>query len=348
MSNNELHMKRNLSNILLVSLSILPALSSANLSAECADCRLASGAKNPYEAQFYPLPESFNHKGGVYENLNVRFGISYKIADGENLKLDICYPTSAAPKGGYPIIVYYHGGGWMGGERFSGYGFYNDEIRYYNNHGIAVATVSYRFARWANPRRTMQACIVDAKDALRFLAKNAKNLDINAQKMGVYGHSAGGHLAFMMALTPNDTFVGDPSLKDFEPKIICAVPQSGPVSFIDVEAEHPGMSLSADDNRYHPQLGGKISETYELRKMISPIIYLTKNAPKMLILQGAKDSLVPQKGAIFFKKKADELGADVELILSENAEHSFENARKPDNTQLADIRRAFFVRILGA
>lgn len=332
--------------LLLISTSIL-ALSCIQASAECPDCRIRQGEKNPYAAKFYQLPESFNHKGGIYENLNVRFGICYKHADGDDLKLDICYPNTPAPDGGYPIIVYFHGGGWTGGERFSGYGFFNDEIRYYNSKGIAVATVTYRFSRWANPRRTMEACVIDAKDALRFLAKNAKNLDINANKMGVYGHSAGGHLTLMLALTPDDAFEGDPALKGYAPKIVCAVPQSAPTSLIDEEVDLSKSSHVYDDNKMYMPLNGKISETYELRKRMSPVVYLKKNTPKLLLLQGARDSIVPAQAATFFKKKADEVGADVEVVISENAEHSFEDARKPDNTELANIRRAFFVKNLA-
>ncbi|MBR4598040.1 MAG: alpha/beta hydrolase, partial [Opitutales bacterium] len=127
----------------------------------------------------------------VYKNLNVKFGVPYKVADEQVLCFDICYPEIAAPAGGYPLIVYFHGGGWSGGERFSGYGFFNDEIRYYNSRGIAVATASYRFARWRHPKRDMSACVVDAMDALRYITKYSRALQINPEKIGVYGHSAG-------------------------------------------------------------------------------------------------------------------------------------------------------------
>lgn len=146
------------------------------------------------------VPFGASEEYDIYRNLNVKFGIPYKVADEQVLCFDICYPKTEAPKGGFPLIVYFHGGGWSGGERFSGYGFFNDEVRHYNECGIAVATVTYRFSRWGKPRRDMSVCVVDAMDALRYITKYAKNLEINPSKIGVYGHSAGGHITFMVAL----------------------------------------------------------------------------------------------------------------------------------------------------
>lgn len=67
----------------------------------------------------------------------------------------------------------------------------------------------------------------------------------------------------------------------------------------------------------------------------------------MLIFQGEKDTIVPQNAALFMMQRAREVGAtQVECVISEGAQHSFENARKPDNRELADIRRAFFIKHL--
>lgn len=306
----------------------------------------AAPDRSPLEAlSRCEVPEYYSGKRAIYENLNTAFGIPYKYADGELLRFDISYPEGPAPLAGFPLIMYFHGGGFAGGERFSGYGYYNDEIRWYNSKGIAVATVSYRFARHF-PKRTMLACVTDAKDAARFMVKYAKELKLNPNKMGVYGHSAGGQLTYLTALSGDSDFPGDESLKGVKVRFVCAVPQSGPSDLVDPEADAPGSFISQESNMRGP-LGGKIADNVELRKMMSPARYLKRGAPAMLILQGEKDSIVPKEAAIYMEKKARALGVPVELVISEGAGHSFENAKNPDNGGLARIRREFFARHLA-
>lgn len=283
-----------------------------------------------------PIDLSKFRQGGIYENLITNFGIPYKTADDEILRFDISYPKGPVPEGGFPLAVYIHGGAWVGGERFSGYGYFNDEIRHYNSKGIAVASVTYRFARGSNPARGMDVCVADCMDALRFMTKHARTLMINPKKIGVYGHSAGGHLAFMVALADQSLFPGDPSLEGVKYEIACAVPQSGPVAFTRIQPVNPGL--------YKVLFGGRGDA---FKEMLSPLNYMGKKCPPMLILQGDRDDLVPVEGAREIYEKGRAAGAPVELVVSENARHSFEDAKNPDNDRLADIRRAFFVRHLA-
>ena len=289
--------------------------------------------------QINPCPSGLEWrfgKGQIFENLKTSVGEAYKTADGQTLRFDISYPKAEAPKGGYPLILYIHGGAWVGGERFSGYGYFNDEIRHYNQKGIAVASLAYRFARAENPKRTMDCCVVDCMDALRYIVKNSKRLCINPDKIGVYGHSAGGHLAFMVAMADQNLFEGDEALKGVKYKIACAVPQSGPTFFWGGE--------NAKNKLYHVLFGNPCDK--QLMEKLSPLKYVKKDLPPMLILHGQKDELVPVKAAEIMREKLEEAGAPVEAVFAKNARHSFENALEPDNDGLADIRRAFFAEYL--
>jgi acetyl esterase/lipase len=279
---------------------------------------------------------------GIFYARPVLTNVTYKVADNETLQFDISYPEGAAPKEGWPLIIYLHGGGWTGGERHGGFGFNNNEIHFYNREGIAIATVSYRFARGGENPRTIKDCVVDVKDAARFMVKNSKTLGINPKKMGIYGHSAGGHLSMMAALAPDNLFIGDPSLKNVKASFACAVPQSGPTSFIDADADDVGM-FTQNPDLMTMRLGGTPEETTTVRKLISPTEYLSKNSPPMLVVQGAKDNIVSVKAALFLKEKADAVGAPVELLIAETGGHSVENA---DHNQIAKQRRAFFLKPL--
>lgn len=268
--------------------------------------------------------------------------ITYKEADGEKLQFDIAYPEGEAPNGGWPLILYLHGGGWTGGERRSGYGFYNGEVRFYNSKGIAVASASYRFCRPSPNPRTVEDCVVDVKDAARFIAKNSRQLRVNSNKMGVYGHSAGGHLTMMAALAPNSLFKGDKNLLDADPSFACAVPQSGPTSLVDPEADDKG-TFTQDPSLMTMRLGESEENIKRLSKLLSPSEYLSEKSPPMLVIQGAKDNIVSVKAALFMDKKAKETNAPVEIFISETGGHSFENG---DHNDIARHRRDFFLKHL--
>ena len=274
--------------------------------------------------------------GGVYNGNPAIRDVTYKVADGQVLQFDIAYPKAEAPKGGYPLIVYMHGGGWSGGNRFEGYGFFPDEITHYTSEGFAVATVSYRFI---NERRTIVECVEDVMDALRFMAKNAEALKINPEKIGVYGHSAGGHLAMMAALAGGDKFPGDPALNGVEFKVACAVPMSGPSSFVDPAANFANRPVEAAAKRFFGAGNAGPERMAELARLASPAEYVSKNSPPMLIIIGEKDSLVSKNSALYMEKLAKKTGAPFEIFIAPGAEHSFENG---DHVEILKKRRAFF------
>ena len=103
---------------------------------------------------------------------------------GATLRFDLWRPMGAA--GTIPLVVLVHGGGWNGGTR-------NELLA----HGFAVATVDYRLAwdwRFPDPLR-------DIKAAVRHFRANAGEYRIDPERIGVFGHSAGAHLALLLGLT---------------------------------------------------------------------------------------------------------------------------------------------------
>ena len=242
----------------------------------------AAGCAFVAQAQIVGWSDAQVHSEGLYNNLKANTDVAYKTVDGRELNFDISYPQAEPPKEGFPLIVYFHGGAWSGGKRTEGYGLFNDEIRFYNSKGIAVATVTYRLINSSN-KLTIKDCVIDTKDALRFMIKNSRQLGVNPDKIGVYGHSAGGHLTLMVALGDDSKFIGEPSLKDVNVKVSCAVPMSAPTSFIDPEANDLG-TYQNNPSLMAGVLGGSydMDKTLELRTQISPTEYLSKNSPRIL------------------------------------------------------------------
>lgn len=102
------------------------------------------------------------------------------------------------------LVVAFHGGGWLMGSRDS----FDATCRYLAvESGLAVANVEYRLA----PEHPFPAAFNDAVDATRWLASNAQSLEIPAQRLAVFGESAGGNLAAAACLACRDR--GGPAIR---------------------------------------------------------------------------------------------------------------------------------------
>src|SRR3990172_7061145 len=116
--------------------------------------------------------------------------VTYATVAGEDLKLDL-----ATPKGldhAVPAIVVIHGGGWMAGKRQDMTPIAKDAAA----HGYVAAAVSYRFP----PKHRFPAQIEDVKSSVRYLRAHAKELNIDPQRIGAMGISAGAHLSMMLGV----------------------------------------------------------------------------------------------------------------------------------------------------
>ena len=103
-----------------------------------------------------------------------------------------------------PVLVWYHGGGWVIGDLETA-----DRLcrRLANRTGALVVSVAYRLA----PEHPAPAAIKDAWDALCWVASHGIELECDTGRLGVGGDSAGGNLAALVALRARDE--GHPSLR---------------------------------------------------------------------------------------------------------------------------------------
>jgi len=108
-------------------------------------------------------------------------------------RFDLYRPARGA--GPWPLVVWVHGGGWVGGRRADTYPHIQREVELGR---VAVASVDYRVA----PRYPFPIPLQDVKRAVRYLKANAARLHVRADKVVIAGHSAGANLAMMVAVTP--------------------------------------------------------------------------------------------------------------------------------------------------
>jgi acetyl esterase/lipase len=211
-----------------------------------------------------------------------------------------------------PVVVWIHGGAWQVGSR---------EItptQFLNDNGYAVASISYRFTDVA----IFPAQIQDCKCAIRFLRANAKAFGIDAAKIGVWGASAGGHLAAMLAITNGHIeFEGDDGYGSYSSDVQAACDWFGPSDLVSMLDQVSSIDHAGPESPEGRLVGGHISRNRQLAEIASPISHVAQNAAPMLIVHGTKDAVVPcaQSTALFNRLK--DVGAEAKLLTYEGSGH---------------------------
>lgn len=269
--------------------------------------------------------------------------IVYKVVEGDTLDMFLFLPEAkTATK--MPVMIFIHGGGWGGGDKFKilGAPFWGT-LNVLLNNGIACATIEYRLTRVG--KSTAYDCVVDCKDAARFIMKNAEDYSLDANRMGLWGDSAGGHLCLMTGLADNNRFLGDESLKKFNRGFLCVASYYPLTSFIN----HEFLKGSNFDKpeRFIPLLGGLVSEKQDMAKLLSPVKWIDKNSPPVLLLHGEQDKVLPIQQSIFLEEIGKAKGADIQLLRVKNADHSFNGENpSPSMEEINKIAARFMIEKL--
>jgi acetyl esterase/lipase len=132
------------------------------------------------------------------DSIETRMGITYATHDGVALAGDLYMPKGAGP---YPALVGIHGGGWQAGVRsaFQHWG------KYLAEHGYVLFSASYRLAKKGH--KTFPQAVQDVLGAIQFVRGSAGEFKVDPERIGIFGASAGGHLASLAALS-GDAFTG--------------------------------------------------------------------------------------------------------------------------------------------
>lgn len=240
----------------------------------------------------------------VPEGVTIEENVSYLPA-GRSEKADLYTPGKRDRSVKSPAVLIIHGGGWSSGDKGAAREF---------NIGTTLALNGYvglsiNYALATKDKATWPQNLHDCKLAVRWLRKNAEKLQIDPDRIGVIGGSAGGHLAAMVAVTGPDDKLDPGDDAGVSCKVKCAVDLYGP----------------ADLTQYHDvsMLGRKLADAPELYKVASPTSYLDKADPPILILHGTADKTVDLKQSELFAAALKKAGVEHELIIVEGAPHTF-------------------------
>lgn len=234
--------------------------------------------------------------------------VTFCTQDGAPQKLDLYFPKEAQ-KGALPLVVYLHGGAFVGGDKRKGSGLI--DISEMVARGFAVASVNYRLA----PASRFPAPLQDVKCAIRFLRANAAQYNLNPEQVGIWGGSAGGYLAAFVGLADRDAGFDVGEYTEQSSSVRAVADLFGPA---DLAAElnwlqqfllYRAFGTTARDDPYLAHA--------------SPVNYVSTNAPPFLILHGEQDDVVPvaQSHELFARLKA--AGVPAELVVVKNANHNF-------------------------
>ncbi len=119
-------------------------------------------------------------------------GVDYGPLDRQ--KLDIYTPASAAPAGGWPVVVFFYGGSWVHGDR-ADYKFVGAALA---SRGVVALVADYRLY----PQVSYPDFLNDSAQAVAYALRSAPQLGGNPKRVFAMGHSAGGYNAAMVALDP--------------------------------------------------------------------------------------------------------------------------------------------------
>ena len=231
--------------------------------------------------------------------------IVYATVDGYPLHAQLSYPKN--PTGLLPAIIQIHGGGWIAGS-------YKFDTVGMARHGYFAISIEYRLdnvAKWP-------AQIEDCKLAVRYLRANAAQYQVDPNRIGVFGRSAGGHLVACLATMADQAQYDVGDYPGASSAVQAVVDFFGPTDFTRPENWPPGAL-----NLVNRLVGMPYAENPAAWKSASPVCFVKAGDPPVLIVQGAADRVVPAAQSIEFDDALAKAGVEHHLILVKNGDHGF-------------------------
>jgi acetyl esterase/lipase len=246
----------------------------------------------------------------VIGNVVLERDVEYGQVDGHELTLDIIRPADMEGPP-LPVVVYIHGGGWRAGDKSDGFG----SIYPLAESGKYFAvSINYRLS--AQPAWPGQ--IHDCKAAIRWLRSKAEERNIDANRIGVWGPSAGGHLASIIATSSQvRELEGECGSPNHESDVACCVAFCGPSDIVTL------AESTAIEDHLTRILGASSAESRELLKLASPVTHVTPDDPPFLIMHGTADPMVSIKQAEILHDALRQAEVDSTFVKIVNGGHVF-------------------------
>jgi acetyl esterase/lipase len=261
------------------------------------------------------------------EGVELLRDVEYGTGGGRALKLHVLRPKAPASVP-MPVVVWVHGGGWSGGNRDGGIG----RLAPLAQKGYFCASIEYRLSGEA----PFPAQIEDCKCSIRFLRAKAKQFQLDPDRIGVWGSSAGGHL---VALLGTSGYVKELEGKGGWPeqssRVQAVCDFCGPIDL---------LALGAKGGAKGPigkLFGAAPQDVKDKATQANPITHLKSDAPPFLIVHGEKDTTVPMAQSELLRDALKKAGVPVTLHVAAGQGHGL------GGPELARLVQEFFDRRLA-
>lgn len=244
----------------------------------------------------------------------VTTGITFAQADAwfgntvQDLKLDLIYPRDNTRK--YPCVVWICGGAWIQMDRSAHLAY----LSVLAQQGFVVASVEYRTSNEAK----FPAPLQDVKAGIRYLRAHADRFNIDPDRIGVMGESAGGYLTCMAALATDPVYDVGENL-EYSSAVQAACPWYPPTDFRGFPYSDPEQCAASPESLL---MGKNVMRHPEEALACCPVSFVTKAAPPFLIIHGENDHTVPFGQGEELHDELEKAGCDVTLLSIEDADHA--------------------------
>ena len=231
------------------------------------------------------------------ENFDPDTKVVYKTAGDVILQLHIFNPPNHSTDESRPAIVFFFGGGWVGGTPSHFY----PHCSYLASRGMVAISAEYRTRN--DHGTSPYECVKDAKSAIRWVRVHAEDLGIDPKRIAAGGGSAGGHIAAAAG-----------TLREFDEPSEDRTVSSRPNVLV---LFNPVFDNGPDGYGYD-----RVKERW---REFSPMHNIDKDTPPTIVFLGMKDKLIPVATADKYKSLMEESGRRCELFLYEGQAHGFFN-----------------------
>ncbi|MEQ1829429.1 MAG: alpha/beta hydrolase [Pirellula sp.] len=229
----------------------------------------------------------------VVDPIVISYDVPYGNPDEPMHRADIYRPQSTIAQK-LPGVILIHGGAWALGDKSND----SQHAKRLARLGFVVMAINYRLA----PKHSFPSQLDDCYLALEWFCNPVNQLDVDMERIGGWGYSAGGHLAALLATKPKS---GLPRLK------ACVV-----------GAAPCDLTLVPENSRLLSGfLGGTRAEFPDRYRNASPVTFVSSDDPPIFLFHGTKDVLVPQESTLAMRRALEKNGVPVEHMVVENKAH---------------------------
>jgi acetyl esterase/lipase len=298
------------------------------------DGKLSRSEDDAYRARNRNRSREQPNNGRIPAGTQVDRDLVYESVGDRALPLDLYRPPAEEPT---PLVIWIHGGGWRNGSK-NGAG----PALALLDRGYAVASVEYRLSGEA----IFPAAIEDCKAAVSFLRLHADKYNLDPNRFGVWGSSAGGHLVALLGTTSDVDDFDTHAVTKKSPATVQAVCNwFGPTDFLRMNDVPGRIDHDAAESPESLFIGSPIQQAKAKAQRANPITYISKSDPPFLHMHGEVDQAVPLNQSELLHEALQGAGVSSILYRVEKGDHGFRGATE-SRDELVNRSMDFFDRIL--